>query len=122
MLASNNSQLTFGYKDKGINIISYDVTEGSWSSTFAGTKYVNYKKAKRTSVSGDQLTETEREVILDFINTRDLAVDNLLNTEWGDVKDFFTGSPSKVIFQKPSNSGAEGNMIRCLAETPPAGN
>ena len=122
MLASNNSQLTFGYKDKGINIISYDVTEGSWSSTFVGTKYVNYKNAKTKSVSGDQLTETEREEILGFINTSDLAVDNLLNTEWGDVKDFFTGTPSKVIFQKPSNSGAEGNLIRCLAETPPAGN
>ena len=125
ILASDNLQFCFGYKDKVINILSYDVTEVSWTSTggLFGTKYyANYGNAKPQKIEGDKLTQTEREEILNDIKNYDLFLDNLINAEWEDVEDFFTGSKSKVIYQKSSNSGAEGNMIRCLAETPPAGN
>ena len=115
---SSGSQLSYGYSDRGVRILGYSVTTGTWKSTFAKTKYADYGNKQPTEVNGDQLTDRERSEILNYINTLDVAVDNLVNNWQGILDDLFSGYESEVIYEKNTISTAEANMIRCLKETP----
>ena len=84
VLAAGNQEKSMGYKEKGVKITQYTVTEGVWDASGKGTflnpyKWVaNYKGATSRTVIGDsELTPKEKEDLLYNIQNYDVTIDNI---------------------------------------------
>ena len=129
VLAAGNQEKSMGYKEKGVKITQYTVTEGVWDASGKGTllnpyKWVaNYKGATSRTVIGDsELTQKEKENLLDNIQNYDVTIDNIASN-WRDlITDLFNGYQNQVVYSESANTTSKACVIRCVAETPPTGN